>query len=527
MASGVGWRMSNMSVLTFALVVWSLVDVGLSQTGASERLISDIFDVYHKFPRPVKNITDKVTVHFGISLSQLIDMDEKNQVLTTSVWLNQRWDDYKLTWNPDDYDGVKYLKVPPDMIWVPDVLLYNNADGRFDVSSYTWAKVFYNGTVEWIPAGIYKSYCYIDVTNFPFDRQTCKMKFGTWTYDFTLIDMKPLEEQIDLSNFRESGEFVVVDTPLVRSVVEYECCPPYVDITAYIVLDRLPLFFTVNLVIPCLIFTFLAILVFYLPVDAGEKVGLAITILLSLSVFLLVIFTIIPATSFAIPLLAKYLLFTNVVCTISVIITCVVLHLHHRTDEMPRWGKRVFLHILPKLLRMGRPDDGDSDSLRDEDGGRGSDLGGGNVLRSRHRRERGGVPDSLMAELDPAVKGVEYIAEHVKGEIEGGQVADDWKYVAMVVDRISMYLFIILASYIVPCVFGIYDRSCTATHNVPHLLCSRFPQVADDWKYVAMVVDRISMYLFIILCGIGVLATFLPPFVYGPPEPEIPPSQEE
>ncbi|CAH1237775.1 CHRNA3 [Branchiostoma lanceolatum] len=467
----VPWRSSNMSVLTVAMVLWSMVDVGLSQTGASERLISDIFDVYHKFPRPVKNITDKVTVHFGISLSQLIDMDEKNQVLTTSVWLKQRWDDYKLTWNPDDYDGVKYLKIPPDMIWVPDVLLYNNADGRFDVSSYTWAKVFFNGTVEWIPAGIYKSYCFVDVTNFPFDRQTCKMKFGTWTYDYTLINMIPSEEQIDLSNFRESGEFIVVDTPLVRSVVEYECCPPYVDITAYIVLDRLPLFFTVNLVIPCLIFTFLAILVFYLPVDAGEKVGLAITILLSLSVFLLVIFTIIPATSFAIPLLAKYLLFTNVVCTISVIITCVVLHLHHRTDEMPRWGKRVFLHILPKLLRMGRPDAGEADSVRDDDV-RGSDLGGGNMLRSRHRRERGGVPDSLMAELDPAVKGVEYIAEHVKGEIEGGQVA-------------------------------------------------------DDWKYAAMVVDRISMYLFIILCGIGVLATFLPPFVYGPPEPEIPPSQEE
>ena len=51
--------------------------------------------------------------------------DEKNQVLTTSVWLKQRWDDYKLTWNPDEYDGVKYLKVPSDMIWVPDVLLYN------------------------------------------------------------------------------------------------------------------------------------------------------------------------------------------------------------------------------------------------------------------------------------------------------------------------------------------------------------------------------------------------------------------
>lgn len=41
---------------------------------------------------------------------------------------------------------------------LPDIVLYNNADGNYKVSIMTKAKLSYNGTVEWTPPAIYKRF---------------------------------------------------------------------------------------------------------------------------------------------------------------------------------------------------------------------------------------------------------------------------------------------------------------------------------------------------------------------------------
>lgn len=55
------------------------------------------------------------------------------------------------------------LHVPSDHIWRPDIVLYNNADGNFEVTLATKATLNYTGRVDWHPPAIYKSSCEIDV----------------------------------------------------------------------------------------------------------------------------------------------------------------------------------------------------------------------------------------------------------------------------------------------------------------------------------------------------------------------------
>ncbi|VDK40831.1 unnamed protein product, partial [Gongylonema pulchrum] len=99
-------------------------------------------------------------------------------------------------------------------------------------------------------------------------------------------------------------------------------------------------------------------MVFYLPADATEKITLAISILLALVVFLLLVSKMLPPTSATIPLMAKYLLLIFVLNIITILVTVIVVNIYFRgftTHEMPPFVRTVFLKYLPLLLMMERP----------------------------------------------------------------------------------------------------------------------------------------------------------------------------
>lgn len=51
-------------------------------------------------------------------------------------------------------------------------------------------------------------------------------------------------------------------------------------------------------------------------------------------------------------------------------------------------------------------------------------------------------------------------------------------------------------------------------------------QVIEDWKYVAMVVDRMFLWIFVIVCVVGTLGLFLQPVFQNPTTPIQQPSSD-
>lgn len=43
----------------------------------------------------------------------------------TRVLVHQGWNDYRLMWDPDEYEGIKKIRLPSQHIWLPDIVLYN------------------------------------------------------------------------------------------------------------------------------------------------------------------------------------------------------------------------------------------------------------------------------------------------------------------------------------------------------------------------------------------------------------------
>ncbi|XP_042599704.1 neuronal acetylcholine receptor subunit alpha-5-like isoform X3 [Cyprinus carpio] len=356
-----------------------------SYAKTEDKLFKHLFSNYQKWVRPVEDLNRTVQVKFGLAISQLVDVNEKNQLMTTNVWVKQEWTDMKLRWNPDHYLGITSIRVPSDSIWIPDIVLYDNADGNFE-ATVTKAVVRYDGTISWTPPANYKSACTIDVTFFPFDLQNCSMKFGSWTYDGSQVDILLEDVHVDKRDYFDNGEWEIVKA-------------------------------------------------------TGEKICLCTSVLVSLTVFLLVIEEIIPSSSKVIPLIGEYLVFTMIFVTLSIVITVFAINIHHRSSSthhsMAPWVRRIFLHHLPKLLCMRSHVDRYATTAA-RNGGEGLGYGKSSgqdttpLLNAEH---------SLRA----ALESIRYITLHVVKENDVREVVQDWKFVAQVLDRVFLWVFLLVS----------------------------------------------------------------------------------
>lgn len=175
---------------------------------------------------------------------------------------------------------------------------------------------------------------------------------------------------MDLSYFVPSYEWDLLNLTSKRNVVLYPgCCGQdfYIDITFELSIRRKTLFYTANLVIPCALIAVLTVFVFYIPA-IEHKITHSISVLVTLTVFYLVLIELIPPTSLVIPLIGKYILFTMFLVSFSIIISVVTLNWYRRDGtlhKMPTWIYLVFVQTLPKILFMDPPDEDDETSETD------------------------------------------------------------------------------------------------------------------------------------------------------------------
>jgi len=341
-------------------------------------------------------------------------------------------------------------------------LMYNSADEAFDGTYPTNVVVTNEGGCTYIPPGIFKSTCKIDITWFPFDDQDCEMKFGSWTYDGFKLDLQLKDEKGDLGTYVDNGEWHLMDVPAERNEVFYECCPaPYLDITFTIKIRRRTLYYFFNLIVPCVLIASMAVLGFTLPSDSGEKLSLG-------TYFNCIMFMVAS----------------------SVVSTIMILNYHHRqadTHQMPTWVRVLFLQWIPWFLRMSRPGEkltrktilmenkmkeldmkeNSSKSLLANVLDMDDDFRPASTIPHNHVYPQMANPVNMMKnnggffrvsvnpphyeenfahsgvhrELLSILKEIRVITDKIRDDDEAAAVENDWKFAAMVLDRLCLITF--------------------------------------------------------------------------------------
>ena len=268
-------------MIKWMLLVYCLVsacDCGTLPTTqmAEQTLITSLLSGYNKNIRP----DGQVSVDITASLQQIVSIDEKQQIMTSSSFISQTWRDDRLSWTQNDTnDFPKVIMLPVKSLWIPDTMVLNSADatGYLTVSDYSLASITSGGQVYMIlPALTVKTRCELIVQKFPFDRQVCTINLTSWSQGANrIVYTEHAESVIDLTRYSQHPLWRLNATDVITFASPDRV--PFEDtynavISIQLFLQRKPLFFMMNGIFACLILNCVTLLSYALPF--GSQIGL-------------------------------------------------------------------------------------------------------------------------------------------------------------------------------------------------------------------------------------------------------------
>ncbi|XP_069131779.1 acetylcholine receptor subunit beta-like 1 [Argopecten irradians] len=324
------------SVIGLTLVMTSLVS-GSSMTDMT-KLQADLLTGYNSYVRPAENAFQPVFVSITFFLVGIRHFDEVTGKFAVTAFLSVEWVDSRMRWDPTVYNFTFSLLFPGSQVWKPPIDLLNPFNSATRVGEdYMEIRYLFNGSAILFAGDVISSACDIDVTYYPFDSQTCILEMMPWGYLSTEIMFLSKADNADMSYYSPHGTWDLIATQSKSTTVG--------DYSRYIVeitMKRRPLFFVVNIVLPILFLAFLNSLVFILPVESGERVSYAITVLLAIAVFLTLVGDNLPKTSQPMSILCYFLLTDLVMSSVVSIVTILGLRIYYIDDRpVPRWLCRL------------------------------------------------------------------------------------------------------------------------------------------------------------------------------------------
>ena len=439
------------------ILLIAVSEVLTQQTKEHEtRLLDDLLTGYDSRVKPDGVNNETFHLYFDSGLLQIIDVDEKNQVFYGLYWQLQRWLDTELSWNPLNYSNIAEVYLTDDKIWQPNIGLFNEVDTAVSLLSAqtTRLSVHNSGFVTRHRLVNYVSSCSMNLRQFPFDTQNCTLTFRSYRYYAHQMNISTILPFSQDSLYFKDSEFNVKDIEKIRTVTGHSS-QAVVILDYHIILERRPLFFMLNLMLPCSLITLIAMLSFCVTPDSGEKVGLGVTVLLSLSVFLLIISDQMPPSS-EVPLIFIYFFGTVVLVTLSTALSVLVLSIHHTSDqskEVPGWLRGNCFRKLSRFLCLNSmtitQQQTELNREADQWSTRTSTATVSKTVTSEPhdvRSESTAINNSISQILLRCFEAIqEYLKEAKEAKREDKQqkrIEQEWRALAQILDRIFLIVFI-------------------------------------------------------------------------------------
>ena len=324
----------------FVIVTFAPLSSYAGTMSDKKLLYNNLTADYNKDIQPINNQSAIMTVDISLSVVALNDIDEVLEKFAVAGLFTISWYDESMVWNGLDYGGIYNLQIGYNNVWVPELIIINPTEKVKSLGQY-WYKIHYqnNGFAQWFPSDLIKATCSINVYNFPFDIQECYLHVQTYGYSVSEVKLNSTRNDVDLSTMEPHSSWIISETQ--SYVVEAYGSSQAVFKFRF---ERRPQYVIVNVILPILFMCFLNVMVFLLPVDSGERIGYALTVLLAIAVYMTIVSDNLPQTSKPLPLISYLMIICLIVSVLITVVVVLNLRLFHKDDAepVPKWLIRVY-----------------------------------------------------------------------------------------------------------------------------------------------------------------------------------------
>jgi nicotinic acetylcholine receptor alpha-6 len=201
--------------------------IGNAKSNEETNLRNSIFGSYNKDIRPTKSYNNTLEVRIGLAVQNIESFDQIHESIELNVWLRKYWRNEHLIWNTK-LSNISQLTLNEKDVWTPDIELLNAATLP-DIYTLNGGMYLYpNGEMLWSMPVVYKFSCPLQLKFFPFDKQTCTMKFASWSFDNSLVKLKPYGDkntQIDVLDSFSHSEWDLKEYSIYSYNETRVCCP--------------------------------------------------------------------------------------------------------------------------------------------------------------------------------------------------------------------------------------------------------------------------------------------------------------
>lgn len=332
------------------------------------KLHADLLTGYDKNIRPPMD-QSVVVISSTFNLVSIRDFNEVTGKFSVTGAYIGTWIDDRLRWDPSNYNGVQSTVIAHTYVWTPSIFLANVYEAVKKIGhDFVTVRLYPNGLVVWTPPDLLTTTCSVDVTNFPFDKQNCSLEIVSFGVLPSEVLLNASTKTAMAPYYSEHGTWELTGTALDSYAFDTGSM-----FSVHIYIKRRPLFFLVNIIFPVLFLTLLNSFVFLLPVEAGERMSYAITVLLAIAVFMTVISSYLPNTSQTMSRLCYFLVGDLVLSSVICILAIFQMRIYFKSDDrypVPQYlqkmmnmckGKNRVIEVKPHISEPEKEVSGNKD----------------------------------------------------------------------------------------------------------------------------------------------------------------------